>query len=102
MLNDNVKQCLDAVFASKSLGCKVFVGAGSQAEYGNKGGVMRPDTFPEPISGYGMAKLCAGQMTRYLCKQAGIKHVWPRILSVYGKGIIFAKDGSFFFIFGSR
>ncbi len=84
--NDNVKQCLDAVFASKSLGCKVFVGAGSQAEYGNKGGVMRPDTFPEPISGYGMAKLCAGQMTRYLCKQAGIKHVWPRILSVYGKG----------------
>ena len=84
--NDNVKHCLDAVFAAKALDCKVFIGAGSQAEYGNKGGIMRPDTFPEPVSGYGMAKLCAGQMTRYLCKQVEIRHVWPRILSVYGKG----------------
>lgn len=82
----NIKYSLDAVQAAVDLECKVFVGAGSQAEYGTKSGIMRPDTFPEPVSGYGMAKLCAGQMTRYLCKQAGIRHIWPRILSVYGPG----------------
>ena len=87
--NENVKYSLDAVRAAKQLGCKVFVGSGSQAEYGNKSGIMKPDTYPDPVSGYGMAKLCSGQMTRYLCNQEGIKHIWPRILSVYGIG-----DGS--------
>lgn len=82
----NIKYSLDAVQAAVDLECKVFIGAGSQAEYGTKSGIMRPDTFPEPVSGYGMAKLCAGQMTRYLCKQAGIRHIWPRILSIYGPG----------------
>lgn len=82
----NIQYSLDAVQAAIDLKCQVFVGAGSQAEYGIKSGVMRPDTFPEPVSGYGMSKLCAGQMTRYLCKQAGIRHIWPRILSVYGPG----------------
>lgn len=82
----NIKYSLDAVQAAKDLGCNVFIGAGSQAEYGTKSGVMRPDTFPEPASGYGMAKLCAGQMTRYQCQQAGIRHIWPRILSIYGIG----------------
>lgn len=82
----NIKYSLDAVRAAIDLKCKVFVGAGSQAEYGTKSGVMRPDTFPEPVSGYGMAKLCAGQMTRYQCQKAGIRHIWPRILSIYGIG----------------
>ena len=31
-----------------------------------------------------MAKLCAGEMSRELCHQLGIKHIWVRILSVYG------------------
>lgn len=84
--NKNVKYSLDAVKAAEALDCTVFVGAGSQAEYGVKTGVMKPDTYPEPISGYGMAKLCAGQMTRYMCRQYGIRHIWPRILSIYGKG----------------
>lgn len=82
----NIQYSLDAAQAATDLHCKVFIGAGSQAEYGTKSGIMRPDTFPEPVSGYGMAKLCAGQMTRYICKQAGIRHIWPRILSVYGPG----------------
>lgn len=84
MQNDNVRCSLDAVEAAKELGCKVFVGSGSQAEYGDVDGIMHPDTVPRPISGYGMAKLCAGQMTRHVCHGYGIRHIWPRILSVYG------------------
>ena len=83
--NTNVRYTLDAVYAAKKLGCKVFVGAGSQAEYGRIDGVIHPDSPVYPISGYGMAKLCAGQMTRALCKDFGIRHIWPRIVSVYGE-----------------
>ncbi len=83
--NINVKYTLDTVYVAKELGCKVYVGAGSQAEYGRIDGVIHPDSPVHPISGYGMAKLCAGQMTRVLCKEFGIRHIWPRIVSVYGK-----------------
>ena len=82
--NENVRYTLDAVAAAEALGCRVFVGAGSQAEYGRVEGVLRPDTPCFPENGYGMAKLCAGQMSRVACEQRGIDHVWARILSVYG------------------
>lgn len=84
--NQNVRYCLEAVDVANKLGCSVFVGAGSQAEYGKVSGVMHPDTPANPISGYGMAKLCAGQMTRFMCEKYQIKHIWPRILSIYGNG----------------
>lgn len=82
----NIEYTLDAVQAARELGCSVFIGAGSQAEYGRVDGVIHPDTPANPIGGYGMAKLCAGQMTRVMCRNYGIRHVWPRVLSTYGIG----------------
>lgn len=82
--NNNVKYALQAVKAAKELGCTRFVGAGSQAEYGRVEGTLTPDTPAFPENGYGIAKLCAGQMTRILCEQLGMEHVWTRILSIYG------------------
>lgn len=81
---DNVKASLAAVRFAKALGCSTFVGAGSQAEYGRVGGKLSPDTPVFPETGYGVAKLCAGQMSKLACKQSGLKHIWTRILSVYG------------------
>ena len=81
---DNIKYALDAVALAKCFGCKVFIGAGSQAEYGRYEGMLKPDTPCFPENGYGMAKLCAGQMTREYAHQLGIRHIWTRILSVYG------------------
>ena len=80
----NIKFAVDAVEAAQKLGCKTFIGAGSQAEYGRVSGVLHADTPVMPENGYGMAKLCAGQMTRTLCKKYHIRHIWARILSVYG------------------
>ncbi len=80
----NIQYTLDAVKAAKALGCAVFVGAGSQAEYGRVNGPMKPDTPCFPENGYGMAKLCAGQMSRLECEKLGLDHIWLRILSVYG------------------
>ncbi len=82
--NCNVRYALDAVNLAKRLGCKRFVGAGSQAEYGRVEGVLKPDTFPNPETGYGIAKLCANLMTRQEAEKLGIEHIWMRVLSVYG------------------
>lgn len=80
----NVEYTMDAVEVAKSLGCKCFIGAGSQAEYGRYHGKLNAKVAAFPENGYGMAKLCAGQMSRIRCEQLGMSHIWTRILSVYG------------------
>ena len=47
-------------------------------------GVLTAQTPCFPENGYGMAKLCAGQMSRVECQTLGMAHIWTRILSVYG------------------
>jgi nucleoside-diphosphate-sugar epimerase len=82
--NRNVKHTVDAVGLASRLGCSVFVGTGSQAEYGRVEGALNSRTPAFPENGYGIAKLCAGQMSRVACRAKGIRHIWVRILSVYG------------------
>ena len=83
--NNNIRYTLDAVGLAHRLGCTTFVGAGSQAEFGRVDGEkLSPSTRVNPENGYGMAKLCAGQMSRVLANHYGIKHIWFRILSVFG------------------
>lgn len=81
----NVSYTLDAVRLAKRCGCSVFIGAGSQAEYGVQTVDLTPDLPVNPESGYGIAKYTAGKMSAMLCRQLGIRFNWLRILSVYGK-----------------
>lgn len=81
---ENVSHALDAVELAKRFGCHTFIGAGSQAEYGRVEGALKADTPAFPENGYGIAKLCAGQMCRERAKQLGMRFIWTRILSVYG------------------
>lgn len=80
----NIEYTLDAVRLAKECGCKVFVGAGSQAEYGIAQDKIGPCSPVDPQSGYGIAKYSASKLSGLLCSQLGIKHCWTRILSVYG------------------
>jgi nucleoside-diphosphate-sugar epimerase len=80
----NIQASLDAVHLAARLGCRVFVGAGSQAQYGPTDAVLTEDTPMRPDTAYGAAKLCAEQMTRLLCRKLGLCHVWGRVCSVYG------------------
>lgn len=82
--NRNVAYTLNAVRCAARMGCRVFVGTGSQSEYGHVEGVLRPDTVCKPDNAYGAAKLAAGNMSRILCAQEGMRHEWCRILSVFG------------------
>lgn len=81
----NVNMTIDAVYLAEKLGCSVFIGAGSQAEYGTKNEEkLSSNLSVNPENGYGIAKYCAGKMSRVLCNQLDIRHVWVRILSIYG------------------
>lgn len=81
---NNVLYTLHAVHLAKALGCKAFIGAGSQSEFGHVDGVLRPDLPCDPDNGYGIAKLTAGKMSRLECGKLGLRHEWCRILSLYG------------------
>ncbi|MCR4563214.1 MAG: NAD-dependent epimerase/dehydratase family protein [Clostridiales bacterium] len=80
----NIEYSLDAVKAAKALGCEVFVGVGSQAEYGRVNVKLTDSTPANPENEYGKAKLIASQRTKELCNELGIRHEWTRLLSVYG------------------
>ena len=80
----NVQYTIDAVNLAKRAGCTVFIGAGSQAEYGIQKVPLTSDLPVNPESGYGIAKYTAGKLSAILCKQLGIRFNWMRILSIYG------------------
>ena len=81
---NNIIYTLDAVHLAYELGCSVFVGAGSQSEFGHVEGVLHPSLPCNPDNGYGIAKLDAGRMSRLECNKLGIRHEWCRIVSLYG------------------
>lgn len=80
----NVEYTMEAARLAARLGCRAFVGAGSQAEYGRARGTLTPDMPAGPENEYGRAKLAAGEASRKLCAELGMRHCWVRILSVYG------------------
>lgn len=80
----NISYTLSAVRAASELGCTVFLGAGSQSEFGHVDGVLTPQLPCNPDNGYGASKLAASVMSRALCLHLGIRHVWCRIASLYG------------------
>ena len=81
----NISFTLAAVRAASALGCKRFIGAGSQAEYGPMD-VERisPDSPTNPTTPYGASKLASGHLAGMLCRELGMECIWPRIFSVYG------------------
>ncbi|WP_332445858.1 NAD-dependent epimerase/dehydratase family protein [Sphaerochaeta sp.] len=81
---NNIRFALDAVHVAERFGCKSFIGIGSQAEYGPVNTKLTASTPTFPVNGYGMAKLCAGQMTRMEAIRLGLRQIWVRVLSVYG------------------
>ncbi len=69
---------------AQAAGCQCWVGLGSQAEYGLASGILHEDLPTQPVTMYGAAKLSAGLLTRQLCRLAGTRYVWLRLLATYG------------------
>ena len=81
----NIRYTLDAVYLAQKCGCRKFIFAGSQAEYGLSDKPLNSETPIKPFTAYGISKFAAGKLAEMLCASLGLNFVWTRILSVYGK-----------------
>lgn len=84
--SQNIAYSMNALEISKKLGCKEFLFAGSQAEYGIIHNIITEDTLCHPISEYGKAKLEFARQAKIYCSQKEIRFIHLRIFSVYGFG----------------
>ncbi|WP_233465555.1 NAD-dependent epimerase/dehydratase family protein [Bradyrhizobium daqingense] len=80
----NVADTVGLAEIAVEVGARIFVGAGSQAEYGPYDRAIREDDAARPTTLYGMAKLAAGSMALRLCEERGLRAAWLRIFSTYG------------------
>lgn len=83
--SDNVKYATEALLSAEKMGCSVFVGAGSQAEYGETHEPQREDAHCEPFSAYGQAKLKFKDIAFDQTEHLRIKYIHLRIFSLYGE-----------------
>ncbi|HZK55096.1 MAG TPA: NAD(P)-dependent oxidoreductase [Desulfosporosinus sp.] len=83
---NNYQSSIRAVKVAFELGCKSFVGVGSQAEYGMCIGRITENYKVAPLTEYGKAKLRTCEDGKKLADSFGLKFVWARIFSVYGQG----------------
>ena len=83
--NDNITYTTAAMFAADKIGCKLFVEAGSQAEYGSTIEPQSEDSVCNPFSEYGKAKLKVKEELFKISEQIGIKYIHLRIFSIFGE-----------------
>lgn len=82
----NVEAVIQSVRLAARLGCSSWIGAGSQAEYGQMEGRVDEGATEAPTTAYGRAKLAAGKRALEEAALRGLDGYWVRIFSVYGPG----------------
>lgn len=85
MQDDNIRYSLDAVDVAHKLGCKLFLEAGSQAEYGYSKELLKEDMECHPDNEYGRAKFEFGIVGGKKSNELGMKFIHLRIISIYGE-----------------
>lgn len=70
---------------AKLLNIKVFIGIGSQAEYGTFDGCIDEEYPANPNSAYGAVKLAAQQIVKTFCEENCITWYWFRLFSCFGE-----------------
>ena len=83
-VTQNVYGSLRLLELAHEVGCKRWIGLGSQAEYGVCNGVLTEDMPTRPVTTYGVAKLCLGLLSEKLCQAYGIGFTWLRFTAAYG------------------
>ena len=83
---DNVTASIDLFRLAQELGCRHFLGLGSQAEYGPVAGRICENTPTAPTTVYGAAKLGLALMLERQAAACGLGFTWLRLFSCYGPG----------------
>jgi len=82
----NVTAALTLFRIAQQAGCRVFVGLGSQAEYGPQNRRLDENAPLTPITEYGRAKVRAWESLQTLAGAADVRLAWVRLFSAYGPG----------------
>jgi UDP-glucose 4-epimerase len=85
-IRKNVCAAIDLFETAAKAGCRTFVGAGSQAEYGPSREVLHEQSPARPVTAYGTAKLATSILLSQLAALHGVQFAWLRIFSVFGPG----------------
>jgi UDP-glucose 4-epimerase len=84
MQMQNVSSSIELYRLTEELGCKFFVGLGSQAEYGPLQGKISESAPTRPTTAYGAAKLATGLVLERTAVASGRSFAWLRLFSSYG------------------
>lgn len=84
-VDTNVKGTLNVCNFARMCGAKKIIFSSSMAIYGNHNGKISEDNVPNPLSNYGVSKLC-GEMYIQSFRQFGIQNSIFRLFNVYGPG----------------
>lgn len=80
----NLHGSLKLLELAHEVGCKRWIGLGSQAEYGVYNRILKEDLPTQPATLYGTGKLCVGLLSQKLCELYGIGFTWLRLTAAYG------------------
>ncbi len=80
----NITYSIDSVHLAHKFKCSKYFHAGSQAEFGPSETELNSQSECKPKTAYGASKYAAGIITKNICEELGITHLWGRIFSVYG------------------
>lgn len=81
----NYEYSMDLLNEVFKLGCKRFISAGSQAEYGICKSVVTEETTCNPVTYYGKEKLRFYEDALEICKKNNVEFKEPRFFSLYGR-----------------
>lgn len=80
----NYNAVLSSIKLAKRIGCKKYIGIGSQAEYGRKNTPLTADMSCSPDNYYGKYKLKSGINGKKLANKLNLEFNWIRVASVFG------------------
>ena len=83
---ENYLYSIKTLKVAKKIGCKTFISAGSQAEYGLHNELVTEKTKEEPVTEYGIYKYKFYKYAKTYCKKNNIIFIEPRFFSLYGNG----------------
>jgi UDP-glucose 4-epimerase len=85
-ISTNVVACVRLWEIARNIGCKHWIGLGSQAEYGPRHDILHEDLPLRPVTAYGVAKLASAMLTAKMSELTNMLHTWVRVAAVYGPG----------------
>jgi nucleoside-diphosphate-sugar epimerase len=83
-MDSNIASTVQLAQLASRIGCRAFVGTGSQAEYGPQNRRLAECAATTPTTLYGAAKLAAYHFCRVTLANSGVRLAWMRIFSCYG------------------